>query len=188
MLELFRKLWRTFSGGSTRHSSTAGPSPAPPSTQLLKAKPALHGQQPAPVTDLEPLTRFVTDSDHLKRQGPRVKWRAFLPRPADNDLSIARIEGLDEEAVWRLGDELAAKPSGRTVFGRADLNRQTVRGSQVLGQPDLDVQPDEPPERHAIIIGWPADRDARKNFAQELADKARKEPRSQVGVAPNEGI
>jgi len=86
-------------------------------------------------------------------------------------LSIARISQLSNQAVWELGEKLAAV-SGRTIYGRADFRRPDCRAARDNGS-RLDVEPDEPPERHALIVGWPADTSARKVLAMSLAADSR---------------
>ncbi len=102
-----------------------------------------------------------------------LRFRAFLPSPRDAELSIMRTEGLDEAAVWRLGDQVG-EPSGRTAHARGDFTAPDVR--RIVNEPwRLRVRPDEPPERHAVIEGWPpaTEPEARKSFAQELRAYAR---------------
>ena len=122
----------------------------------------------APISQEEPLARYVTDDDHLNKPPGKVFWRAFRPKPVERELSVARIAELAAEQIWRLGDELAGIPSGRAVIGRADLTLLHVREARVNGV-SLDVVPDEPPTRHAVIVGWPDDRDGRKALAMLLA-------------------
>ena len=114
----------------------------------------------------EPLTRYVTDSERmlLLPTKDHVHWRAFLPKTADKDLSIARIENLAADDVCTLGIELAAS-GGRTVYGRADFNRPQV---QALTVARFDAVPAPPPDRHAAIVGWPEDGNARKRACMEL--------------------
>ena len=125
--------------------------------------------QPLPISAHEPLTRYVTDSDYLGKRSPTtVHWRAFRPKPDEAELSIARITELTSEQVWHLGDAMAAGPSGRTVVGRADFGPTDVRSARVNSY-RLDAVQNEPPVRHALIVGWPADGDARKTLAMLLA-------------------
>jgi len=67
---------------------------------------------------------------------------------------------------------MAGIPSGRTVYGRADFRLADVRAARDNGS-RLDVIPDdEPPRnaRHALIVGWPTDGNARKTLAMSLAE------------------
>lgn len=126
----------------------------------------------APLSDSisqgEPLTRFVTDKDHLDKPPRYVFWRAFRPKPAERELSIARIADLTAQEIWQLGDALAGTPSGRLVFGRADFSLTSVRAARINGV-SLDAVPDPPPPRHALIVGWPEDGNARRALAMLLA-------------------
>jgi hypothetical protein len=85
----------------------------------------------------------------------------------DVELSIARIDELSADQTWSLGDRLAGAPSGRTVCGRADFRLPDVQATRVNGA-KFDAVPDDPPERHALIIGWPPATSARKAAAMQL--------------------
>ncbi len=99
------------------------------------------------------LTRYITDEDHIDWKRKEAKWRAFRPKPIDHDLSIARINDLDELGIWGLGHELAEQPSGRTVYGRADFYSPDVLAAEANGF-RLRVVPAPPPARHAAIEPW----------------------------------
>jgi hypothetical protein len=110
----------------------------------------------------------VTDDQYLTPKVDRVHWRVFNPKPADKELSVARIELLDPPGIWGLGDTLAGGSSHRTVYGRADFDQMQARGI-ALTDGSLDVIRDDPPARHAIIVGWPDDKNARKTASMRLA-------------------
>lgn len=98
-----------------------------------------------------------------------INFRAFLPARKDDELSISRTDGLTDADVWAMGDSVVAAPSGRTVVARGDFRLREVRELRVDAW-RLRIHPDEPPPRHAVIVGWPpqTETDARKRFAQEL--------------------
>ena len=112
----------------------------------------------APLFSSDPLTRFLTQSDHYSREQNRVKERAFLP-PADLKLSIFQIKQLDEIEIWKLCQR-------STFHGRGDFVVSAVL------KVDLKVDPDDDPPRHANIIGWPYEKSAQKLLAIELAAEA----------------
>lgn len=80
---------------------------------------------------------------------------------------------MTDEDVWAWGDTWVAHPTGRKVCGRGDFSQAQLSDVQANGHV-LVIVPDEPPERHANVGGWPpADRkEVRKNLAQLLAAKA----------------
>ena len=128
---------------------------------------------PAPITLEEPLTRFVLDREHLRPATPHVFWRAFRPKPADDELSIARIKGLPALEIWSFADASVGLPSKRSVLGRADFQLPNIRNAQHSGN-TLDAIPQEPPARHAVIIGWPHVNDeARRAMAMILAAESK---------------
>lgn len=96
-----------------------------------------------------------------------------------------RTESLDDNAVWTLGDDVVARPASRTIFARGDFNVLTLGKVVVEGYgAPLRAKPDEPPERHAVVIQWPPvqDSEARKSLAQQLRDKAHALPHPRLAV------
>ena len=138
---------------------------------------------PAPISETERLSRYVTTRDHYSTATNEVRFRAFLPARADNELSIMRTRDLDEPGVWALGDAVTA-PSGRTAYARADFHAPDVVASFVVPW-RLTVRPDEPPPRHALIEGWPppAETEIRKSLAQQLRARTKLAVRKRGQVA-----
>jgi hypothetical protein len=126
---------------------------------------------PEPLDPLEPLSRFLTQSRQFA--GDRVKPRAFLPAP-DGITSSFRTRGLAEEGIWALGELRVASAQDGRLYGRGDL---PVRSVTATG---LRVDADDDPPRHAGIVGWPEDKDARTSRAQELAAAATLVLRSKI--------
>lgn len=85
-----------------------------------------------------------------------------------------RTDGLPEEAIWNLGEAVVGAVSGRLIRARGDVVARHIRASR-LGVWSLEIGPDVPPPRHARVIGWPpvAERDVRKNLAQQLRAEAK---------------
>lgn len=96
-----------------------------------------------------------------------------------------RTESLEEHVVWTLGEEVVAGPADRTICGRGDFTERIVTGIGVegYGRP-LSARPDEPPERHAVVVGWPPveDSEARKSFAQQLRDQSSPHPYPRLAI------
>jgi hypothetical protein len=92
----------------------------------------------------EPLSRYITDRDYMKETAQA--WRAFRPTPTDSEVSIGRIEELDEDGIWALGDGLAGS-ADRTVFGRRDMNLTVVRAARIPAA-QLDAESTPEPPRH----------------------------------------
>lgn len=123
----------------------------------------------APINDIERLSRFVAMRDHYQSEKNEIRWRAFLPaRNADN-LSISRTEGLSEDEIWPFADGVVGAAAERTIIARGDFYRLDVERQGADGW-RLRVRSNEPPPRHALILGWPppAENEARKMLAQEL--------------------
>ncbi len=77
-----------------------------------------------------------------------VKHSAYLPNPKDHATSVFRHGASPADSLWRIGLEHAAV--GRTLHGAAICKTLHVRYAK------LEVRANEPPPRHADIIGWPA--------------------------------
>jgi hypothetical protein len=112
---------------------------------------------PETVDSAEDLARFLTQSSHYSTR--TVKPGAFLPSPMDRATSVSRHGREPIETLHQLG--LAAAGS-RPLHGAAIISCGAVR------EVGLDVDADEPPERHALIRGWPwVDNDRQLEKAQQ---------------------
>jgi len=99
-----------------------------------------------------------------------VKFRAFLPPPDEVALSVSRLDGLSEADIWQLGDDHVAAAGARTIHARANFSPEILPDIRANGS-TLSIVPDEPPPRHANVIGWPPNeqKGIRKVLAQQLA-------------------
>jgi hypothetical protein len=111
----------------------------------------------------EVTSRYLRHSNQYAPSIGRVKPHAFHPAPADYKTSVFRVQGLTESEIWSLGDEHVRSPSGGELRARAEL-----LVAQIVGV-GLQVEPQEPPQRHANIAGWPAEKDELMLKAHELA-------------------
>jgi hypothetical protein len=92
----------------------------------------------------EDLARFLTQSSHFSSFG--AKPSAFLPNPNDRETSVSRHGDNPEDRLWQLG---AVAAGGRNLHAVAILKSASVL------EADLTSTSDEPPDRHAVIGGWP---------------------------------
>lgn len=120
-----------------------------------------------PTEDTEPLGRYLLSKGYFSIQNKRVKYSAFMPPPLDLHLSVFKTQGLTEDEIWTLGEEVVKKnqPS-RTLYGRGEIILLNIKAV------DLELVPDNKPPRHANVIGWPQEKHARMLIAQELAAEA----------------
>lgn len=132
----------------------------------------------------EKLTRFIRYGSHFSTGTNRVKPDAFLPHKKSVDISVFRVSGLNgsqelsENEIWEIGRE-HVQTEDRRIKARADLLASSVYDS------NLEVVPDEPPERHANIRHLPTDnspanRKTRRALATKLANL------SQLVIPPEE--
>jgi hypothetical protein len=118
--------------------------------------------QTVPVLPDENLARFVTTSSWL-RADRTVKPDAFIP-PKDLQFSVTRHLDLSEEQLWQIGRavvSVVAEKRTASLHGRADLHARTVSSFSLIVEPA------------AHITGWPLEKSARKNMAQQLAAAAK---------------
>ena len=122
----------------------------------------------------EKLTRFIRYGSHFSIVANRVRPDAFLPHKNEADISVFRISGLNDSQelskneIWEIGRE-HVQTEERPIKARADLLASNVYDS------NLEVIPDEPPERHANIRSLPVDnspanRKTRRALATKLAN------------------
>lgn len=85
--------------------------------------------------------------------------------PSDGKLSIFDTENLDENSIWRVGQNVAID---RTLRARADIMTSVVEAQ------GLSLLKDEPPPRHRNLVGWPpsTQKEDQKLIAMELASAA----------------
>jgi hypothetical protein len=124
---------------------------------------------PEVVVDEEALARFLVSSSYFS--AGVVKAAAFLPNPkAQMTTSVSRHGAEPRQELILIGR--GVRPD-RTLHGAAICKASGVRSAR------LDVISDEPPPRHANIVGWPVDADpsfqkaAQLERALEIASRSR---------------
>lgn len=101
---------------------------------------------PDQVADDEDLARFLTQSNQYSSQHQIPKPAAFLPNPKDQETSVFRHGENPAAGLWALGEQAVG---GRKLYGAAIFKAYVARSVQ------LEVEPDEPPLRHAVVRRWP---------------------------------
>jgi hypothetical protein len=120
-----------------------------------------------PLSDDEMFARFVLKKEWLRKIDNSVKQDAFIP-PKDLQLSVTRHAGISTEQLIETGKSVAAETS-LDFLGRADIEARAVVKNALKAV----AWPLAKNQNHAHIIGWPADKEARKTIAQELASAAK---------------
>jgi hypothetical protein len=103
----------------------------------------------------------------------RIKRRAFMPDPIDNETSVYRIQGADESLIWAIGRYRVADPQEKHLYGRADIAASDVTDVGVVTNVSLQLSTEWGPPRHAAITGWPLEESLKISIAQELAERAK---------------
>ena len=113
--------------------------------------------------DSEILARYLYDKQLIRANGT-VRHNAFLPPPQENCLSVFQVTGLSENEKWELGEKHGRK---KPLLGRAEIDDSCVN------EIGLKSERDDNHPRHVNIIGWPANKEARRIKAIEIAQKAK---------------
>ncbi|KRT66852.1 MAG: hypothetical protein XU11_C0003G0025 [Candidatus Dadabacteria bacterium CSP1-2] len=119
----------------------------------------------------EVLTRYLYNSNYIRKSNQTVKWAAFMPNPKDNQTSVFRVLGLSESEIWNIADCDVTPYQQNTIKGRADINSNDVINISV-NRDKLFFYPKEPPYRHGTITGWSNQKSINKLLALKLEDKA----------------
>ncbi len=114
-----------------------------------------------PVIASESLARFVWHRKRLSQDG-RVKPSQFMPGP-DGCLSVFRVPDPSTEAVRNVGNVHFRSPP--------PIAHALVIAEQVTDM-KLQLDPDDDPEGHVGIVGWPELKEERMLLATRLADAA----------------
>jgi len=108
------------------------------------------------ILESETLARFLLQSDDFSKAHMRVKPRAFMPMFNDKrnqwETSVTRTMSLSHLEIHVIGGEVAIERQ-KSYYGFASTQNSAVN------QADLHSAPDEPPPRHALILGWSTDID-----------------------------
>ena len=109
----------------------------------------------------ENLSRYIFSTRHFSRHLNRIKGEAYMPNRGE--VSVFRTDRLTDSAIWEIGSDVATK-SKRTLYARGDTKAHEVR------KVGLDILAEEPPLRHANLVGWPeGDKPRQKLIALQIA-------------------
>jgi hypothetical protein len=114
----------------------------------------------AVVQPSERITRFGFERKHIDPLTLRAKPPLFK-KDRRGEVSVMRISGLDESAVWDIAKNHVEPTRGIPAIARADLS------AAVPMEWGLQVTPAPPPPEHACIVGWP-ENDSEEARAKEL--------------------
>ena len=90
-----------------------------------------------------------------------------MPNSQKGETSVCRTSCSSEQKVGKIGDREVAIMRGKPILGRADILTLNVLSK------NLQVNPSEPPLRHANITGWPDEKSKQLQIAVELAADAK---------------
>ena len=91
-----------------------------------------------------------------------------------------RVSGLSGPDVERIAHDEVVTKRGIPVLARADIRVEMIHKHSALR-----TVLDEPPARHAVVVGWPGTPDKGKNERMDLANElARDATLRRVGDTP----
>jgi hypothetical protein len=114
-------------------------------------------------TPFEDLSRFILEERQIRADGS-LRHTVFMPS-RNGETSVFGISGISENEIWEIAAQVA-RIRNKELFGRADIAALKVLSKK------LQVIVNEPPRRHANIVGWPDDPSTIRSIAQELAAEA----------------
>lgn len=123
---------------------------------------------PSVVNQNESLARFISEKrGYFSVEKKSVLPRTFMP-PINLRLSVFRIDGLELEEVWQIGqtEVIDVLPQPKPLYGMASIKASKVR------ECELEIEASKNPPRHADILGWP-EKAKQKSVAQQLAAEAK---------------
>jgi hypothetical protein len=120
---------------------------------------------PPTVAPSENLSRYLLERSKFAAEANRVKYSAFMPAKT-GAVSVFRTTELPDVEIWAIGGEHIEPKIRKSVLARAEFEAGIPIGC------NLQVVPDEPPPRHANIVGWPSEPSAVRLRAMQLAEKA----------------
>lgn len=118
------------------------------------------------------ISRFAVETSYYRPSNNTVKAKAFLPK--DGVTSVFMVGHMSHaeriaHGQMHVGD--TRKPEPKQVLGYVEVP------AAELAIVNLTLALDEPPSHHHNIGAWPADEDAAKAVALQLADAAVFRPR-----------
>lgn len=106
---------------------------------------------PAQHDEGEATSRFAFEDGYFRSGDGTVKPKAFRP-DRQGEVSMFRTCDLEDGEIWQLGDDAGAERiPAKAAIARCELTIAQVRSVGLL------YTIAEPPTRHAVINGWPAD-------------------------------
>lgn len=106
-------------------------------------------QYPHPVSEGESLGRYIPSRSYYRPSDNSVKHSAFQPA-SDNELSVYRIDGLQEDEIFAIGRDYVTAPQGKTLLGYAYIFAKHFLALQLTIEATALPHP-----RHANVKGWP---------------------------------
>ena len=117
---------------------------------------------PVIVDDTEDLARFLNSSKQFNAE--KVRASAFFPSSRDGQTSVFRHGIEPRTPLWQLASDYVV--TDRTLYGAAIVKARHIRAA------GLDVVAEEPPPRHANIIGWASSQSDPELARAELRQRA----------------
>lgn len=124
----------------------------------------------ATVSPDERIARFIYQkSDWSKQRIPKPKPKVFLPMKEEGqwETSVCRVSAASEQRIWKVANRVR---SPLPALARADLTANSVKDAGLHTDPAPDLGADYP--EHAVIVGWPDEKDKQMALTVQLASSA----------------
>lgn len=118
----------------------------------------------------ESVARFIYQkSDWSKQPTPKPKPKVFLPilEAGQWETSVCRISATSDQRIWEISNRIR---SPLLALARADLAVNSVEAAGLRTKPAPDLDADYP--EHAVIVGWPDEKDKQMELAIQLVSSA----------------
>lgn len=133
-------------------------------------RPALDKIGTATISPDERIARFIYHKNDWSKQHPlKPKPKVFLPMKEAGqwETSVCRVSAAPDQRIWKIANRAR---SPLPALARADLTANSVKVTGLHTDPAPDLDADYP--EHAVIVGWPDEKDKQMELAVQLSFSA----------------
>lgn len=124
----------------------------------------------ATISPDERVARFIYQkSDWSNQATPKPKPKVFLPMKEAGqwETSVCRVHVVPEQRIWKIANRVR---SPLPALARADLTTNSIAVAGLCTDPAPDHDADYP--EHAVIVGWPDEKEKQMALSIQLASSA----------------
>lgn len=117
------------------------------------------------IEQTETVGRFIYQNGDCSRSTNKPKQKVFLPAKHPTlgrwETSVCRIDKASATRVWEIANTIREP---LPAVARADIAIQAISAAQLL----TEAVPEEGYAEHAVIVGWPDEKEKQKAIAANL--------------------